>query len=259
MRVDNNRVEKVDVLGLSIDTLSMEEILDAVEGSISSRKSLKIFYANAHVVLMAKRYPELGAHLRSADIILPDGSGIVLASRILGIPIRKRVIGLDVLLRLSETASKKGWRMYLLGAREEVLKRSVGILEKKFNGLKIIGYHHGYFSADEEQIIINDIAHKKPDIVVVCMGVGRQEKFIIKHSQFLNAPVFFGNGAAIDFIARRLKRAPIWMQVCGLEWIYRFFQEPLRLWKRYTVGNLLFAAMILKEWIKRDSKKMTTG
>ena len=178
---------KVDVLGISIDNLSMEEVLETIEGSILNGKLLKIFYANAHVLLMARKYPELAAHLNSADIILPDGYGIVFASRLLKLPIRRRVNGLDVLLRLSEVASERGWKLYLLGAREDVLKKSIEKLDAKFKGLKITGYHHGYFSESEEHLILDDILDKKPDILVVCMGVGRQESFINRYSHVLTA------------------------------------------------------------------------
>ena len=247
---------KVEILGISIDTLSMEEVLDRIEGFVLSRKSSKIFYANPHVVLMAQKYPELASHLKNADIVLPDGYGIVLAGKLLKLPIKWRVIGLDALLHLSELASERGWKLYLLGARKDVLEKSIKALEEKFKGINIVGSHHGYFSGAEENLVVKDIERKKPDIVIVCMGVGKQESFINKYSQALSAPVFFGNGAALDFISGRLKRAPFWMQKCGLEWIFRFFQEPRRLWKRYTIGNILFMKLLLKEWIRSDSAQI---
>jgi N-acetylglucosaminyldiphosphoundecaprenol N-acetyl-beta-D-mannosaminyltransferase len=242
---------KVEILGIPIDNISMQVVRETIEKFILDGKSHKVYYANPHVLLMARKHPELSCQLKNADIVLPDGYGIVLASKILKLPIRRRINGLDFLWELAERASAKGWSFYFLGARRDVLIKSIEILKDRFEGIKIIGSHHGYFSGDEEDFIVSDIREKKPDIAVVCMGVGKQESFIDKYSSNLDVPVFFGNGAALDIISGRFKRAPPWMQKCGLEWTFRFFQEPQRLWKRYMVGNIKFMALILKEWLRR--------
>jgi len=249
--VGSNKDKKAEILGLLIDQLSMEEVMEKIEDYLSWGRSHKIFYANPHVVLMARKYPELASYFNNADIVLPDGYGIVLAAKLLNLPIKRRIIGLDVLLRLSDLAAEKGWRLYFLGAQNQVLQKSLKILKERFKGINIVGSHHGHFLEAEESTIVEDITSKNPDIVVVCMGVGKQESFIYKYFQRLAVPVFFGNGGALDFVSGRIKRAPLWMQKHGLEWIFRFLQEPQRLWKRYTIGNLVFITLILKEWLKK--------
>jgi len=250
----NKEDKKTKILGLLIDQLSMEEVMEKIEEYISCGRSHKIFYANPHVMLMAQKYPELASYFNNADIVLPDGYGVVLAGKLLNLPIKRRIIGLDVLLRLSDLAAEKGWRLYFLGAQKHVLQKSLKILEERFDGINIVGSHHGYFSEAEESTVVEDIASKNPDIVVVCMGVGKQESFIHKYSQRLAVSVFFGNGGALDFVSGRLKRAPRWMQKHGLEWVFRFLQEPRRLWKRYTLGNLIFMTLVLKQRLRDRSE-----
>lgn len=242
---------KVRILGFGIDNMTMEETLTKIEDFVSGRGCNKLTFPNPHILLEARKNLELDRFIATAGLVLPDGVGVLLASKLLGQPIKERVTGSDFINNLSELAARKGWRIYFLGAEEGVAKRAAEILRGRHPGLQIVGIRHGYFSEDEEGMIVEDIIAKGPDILIVCLGAGKQEMFIERNLRRMNIPLSFGNGAAFDFVAGKVRRAPKWMQLIGLEWFFRLLQEPKRLWKRYLIGNAVFLWLVLKESVKR--------
>lgn len=242
--------ENIEILGFKIARIGMDNLLLEIESFISSKKVHTIVLLNPYMILEARKYSEYAAYIQSANLITADGIGLLLAGRLLGKSFPERVTGSDLMPALAELGVKNNYRFYLVGAKPGIVNKAAMFLENRYPGLQIIGMHHGYFNAEEEIEIVKDIKKKKPDILIVCMGVNKQEMFIKRHIHEINVPVCFGNGAALDFVSGHIKRAPKWMQKRGIEWGWRLIQEPWRLWKRYLIGNILFMWLILKEFVR---------
>lgn len=164
----------------------------------------------------------------------------------LKIPLKERVAGFDLFVRLVEEASDKNYKIYLFGAREEVVKKVKAIFERKYPTLQIVGYRNGYFTEADEPEIVKNMAESGADMMFVAFSSPKKEYWIRRYLKELNIPFVMGVGGSFDVIAGTTKRAPLWMQKCGMEWFYRFIQEPGRLWKRYLVGNVSFMIYVLQ-------------
>jgi N-acetylglucosaminyldiphosphoundecaprenol N-acetyl-beta-D-mannosaminyltransferase len=161
-------------------------------------------------------------------------------------PLLENLNGTDMLPYLCENAVKNRFRIFLLGAQPGVAEKAKANLIKKFNGLQISGTQHGYFGKEEEQKVIEKINKSKTDILLVALGVPKQEKWICGNLSKLQVKVAMGVGGLFDFYSGKIKRAPRWMREVGLEWLYRVLQEPKRMWRRYIIGNPLFLLRVIK-------------
>lgn len=244
-------INRINFMGLPIDKLSLDETLNVIEDFISSKKPHQIVVLNAAKVVKALHDNKLKNIILSADLIGPDGLPIVWVSRLLGDPLPGRVNGTDLMERLVELANEKGYSVYFFGAKQEVVEKVVDIYSKKYPNLKIAGFRNGYFSKDEEPKIVEEIRNAHPDILFIAMGTPMKEEFVNRNLQKLNVPVCHGVGGSFDVVAGLVKRAPLWMQKSGLEWAYRVYQEPRRMWKRYLVTNTAFIMLTIKELIKK--------
>jgi len=240
----------VNILGFDVDRITWNELLEKIDGFVKSRKPHKIILLNPYLLLEAKKHPDYAQYIRECDIVTADGIGLLIAGRLYGKPFPERVTGTDLMPKLAELGAKKGWKFYFLGSMPGVAEKAHQNLKKKYPGFRVVGVHDGYFSENEEKKIVNDIKGKKPDILMVCMGALKQERFIKKYQDKINIPLAFGIGALFDFYACKFKRAPKWMQNSGLEWLFRLIQEPRRLWKRYLIGNFVFMFAVFKEYLK---------
>lgn len=241
---------KAKILGFEVDKITCSELLDKIEEFICSRKPHKFAAVNPFYLLEARKYPEFAKYINECDIVTADGVGILFAGWLLGRPFPERVAGIDIFSKLIEKASRANWRLYFLGAQPGIAEKAYQNLKKKYHNLNVVGIHHGYFREDEEKEIVKDIKSKSPDILIVCLGVYRQEMFIQKYQMEMAVPVSCGLGGILDIYAGRFKRAPKQMEKVGLDWLFRLIQEPRRLWKRYLVGNTIFILLILREVIK---------
>lgn len=248
-------MEKFRFAGIEIDNLSLEETLDRIDFLLSNNRLVKqyIFTPNAWHILELQKNKTLQEAYKNAYLLLSDGFSIILASHFLGAPLKERITGIDLFEELLKLAEHKGYKIYLLGATENVIKQTVSQILKKYNGIKIVGYHHGYFSDDNT--IVKQINLLSPDILFVGMGFPKQELWIYRNINLLNVKVVVCVGGTFDVISGKFKRAPKWMQKIGLEWLWRLIQEPRRLWKRYLIGNTIFVWLVLKEMFKRLLKK----
>ena len=181
--------------------------------------------------------------LNSAAIQIPDGIGIVVASRIKGGKIKKRITGIDLMEKIIRRASEKSYRVFLLGAKPGIADEASKILEKRYPGLIIAGIMDGYFKDDDEAV--NTIKNAKPDILFVAMGSPKQEYWITKNMEKLTVPLCMGIGGSLDVISGNVKRAPGIMRKSGLEWLYRLFKEPWR-FGRMTVLPVFLLKVIFK-------------
>ncbi|MDD4503971.1 MAG: WecB/TagA/CpsF family glycosyltransferase, partial [Clostridiaceae bacterium] len=172
---------------------------------------------------------ELEGVLNSGQLVVPDGIGVVIASRFYGTPVKERVAGLDLMMRLMEIADSQGKSVYLLGGKEGVAEDAAINLTERYNRLKIAGTRNGYFGEDEEEKIINKINSSNADILLAALGAPKQEKFIYKYRDRLKVRIAMGVGGSLDVLAGRVKRAPEFYQKAGLEWFYRLVKEPRRI------------------------------
>lgn len=234
-----------NILDVPIWAIPKRQLPKIITSFIASGNKQTFMYVNAHCLNIASfdsYYKEL---LQRASLVYSGGLGPVLASRILGQPLPGRAPTPDFIDEVFSSAQKKKWSVYLLGTKEESLKLFIDQLKQKFPSLDICGSHHGYFTKHEENSIISEINLLKPSILIVGMGTPKQEKWIDDNLQRIDTKAFWAVGALFDVMAGVLPRAPKWMQAIGLEWLFRFFQEPKRLWRRYLIGNVVFILRVL--------------
>lgn len=220
---------KVDILGCKVDRIDMDGALQKIEEFIHSGKPHHIITLNAEIIHRAQSDPKLKQIINEADLVTPDGSGVVWAANYLGAPVPERVTGIDLTLKLTEVAAKKGWTFYYYGGAPTVAETAAENLQKKYTGLKVIGTCHGYISGLEKEELLKDIKKRKPDILLVALGAPMQEFWIKDHQKELQIPVYIGIGGSFDVISGKATRAPVFFQKAGLEWLYRLIKEPHRI------------------------------
>jgi N-acetylglucosaminyldiphosphoundecaprenol N-acetyl-beta-D-mannosaminyltransferase len=211
-----------------------------------------VFFANVHTIHIAQEMSDFRQAVNDAELVLPDGSGLAIAGRILGSRIRSNLNGTDFAPKLFRYAEDRGCSLYLLGGRSEVVGACREILRMKYPRLNISGFQSGYFNHGEEQQIIDDINACRPDILLVALGSPLQELWVARHQCELNARVCFAVGGLFDFVAGVVPRAPAWMRGLGMEWLYRFIQDPVTKWRRVFVEIPAFLGLVASAWVGRQ-------
>ncbi|MBI4853747.1 MAG: WecB/TagA/CpsF family glycosyltransferase [Acidobacteria bacterium] len=247
----SDRPPRLSITGLPVDNLTQKETLELIDGYINQKQKNRLMVVvNASKLVLAQEDKELREIILNADIVTADGMSVVWASKLLGKPLKERVTGIDTFENLVEMAAQKGYSVYFLGAKPDVVEALVKHYSEHLPNLKIAGYHDGYFGRNED--VIEDIKKTTPDILFVAMGSPRQEKWQASNLAKLGVSFTIGVGGSFDHIAGFSERAPKWMQDVGLEWLYRLAQEPTRLWQRYLIGNTKFILLILREKSKKS-------
>ena len=244
-----------NLFGCEIDALTLEESMQKVEAFINSGLPHQHVVVNVNKVIMANQDDKLRHVINSCDLINCDGMPLVWASKILGKPLPERVTGIDLFLALIERAAIKGWRVFFLGAREDVVTGVVNKFKSLYPELQVAGYRNGYWSNEEEHEIVDSIAISKPDILFVAISSPNKENFLSKYQSIMLVPFSMGVGGSFDVFAGFTKRAPIWMQKCGLEWFYRFLQEPKRMFRRYFIDGISYIGLFAQELKKISQVK----
>ncbi len=255
---------RIKLFQVGIDQVDNQETIQRIEEFIVSKKPHQIVTPDTLAVLRARKDPEYQAILKSADLVTPDGAGILWAATTLNYPLPERVTGIDIIHNTCRLAAEKGYSLYLLGSYPGVASAAALNLSKKYPGIKIAGTHHGYFSCEdrencgdvkngnnekskeEEEKIIAEIKENKPDILLVGMGVPKQEKWIDKNLKSLNIPVCMGVGGSFDVLSGRIPRAPLWMQRHGMEWIYRSIKQPNRAFRTLALFYFIWLVTLGK-------------
>jgi N-acetylglucosaminyldiphosphoundecaprenol N-acetyl-beta-D-mannosaminyltransferase len=240
---------RVDLFGVPVDALTMDETVDRIRSWVAAGGPRQHVVLNAAKVVELERSPALADVIRRCDLVSPDGVSVVWASRLLGRPLPERVSGIDLMERLVATAAKDGRTVYFLGARPEVVARTVEVLQARHPDLRVAGFHHGYWTDDEEVIV--RIREAAPDYLLVGIPSPRKEFWLSANLRSLGVPFAMGVGGSFDVIAGVHRRAPRWAREHGLEWLWRLLQEPRRLWRRYLIGNWRFIALVLRERLRR--------
>ena len=243
---------RIQILNTTIDNFSMKETLEIIDKRIASQQRLHHVVLNAGKIVAMQDDKQLMQSVNEADLINADGQAVVWASKVLGKPLKERVAGIDLMSNLVEMAHIKGYKIFFLGAKQEVLKKVVQNYIQQYSNNIIAGYRNGYFSREDEKDIAQQIAESGAQILFVAISSPTKENFLYKHKQILAKVNFvMGVGGSFDVVSGLVKRAPKWMQNTGLEWLYRLVQEPQRMWKRYLLGNTKFILLVIKEWLKK--------
>ena len=239
------------VLGVEIDRLSMDETVRRCDELIQSGGPVQHVVVNAAKIVALRDDARLRSIVEACGLVNADGQPVVWASRLLRDPLPERVAGIDLMFRLLELAEERGYRVYVLGAKQEVLETAVARLADRYPRLTLAGFHHGYFADEESAEICDAVRAARPHILLVAMSSPRKEYWLAEHAGDLGVPFSMGVGGSIDVVAGLTKRAPALMQRTGLEWFYRFLQEPFRLGPRYLRTNGRFAALLARELLSR--------
>jgi len=244
--------KKVVLFNTPIDALSLTETVELIDHAIREHKQLHHIAVNVAKIVHMQTDKQLYESVLSADIINADGLPLVWVSRLFGEPIPERVTGVDLMQSLVELAHVKGYKIFFFGANEEVVSKVVQQYSERYSRQIIAGYRNGYFKETEEQLIARQIAESGANILFVAITSPKKENFLFRNKEILGKVNFImGVGGSFDVVAGLVKRAPLWMQRSGLEWLYRIIQEPGRMWKRYLVTNTLFIYYLIKEIINR--------
>lgn len=234
------RFTKSHLLGVEVDNVTTEQFLDALDEFIREGTPHQVAYVNVDSINRAfldRKYREI---LDTCDLVYPDGMGVVYASWVFGHSLKERVTAGDLIPALCKRCVANGYRLFLLGGEPGVVEQARNELLEDYPDLQIVGARHGFFSDGDSHELIEEVRRAKPDILMVGMGVPKQEKWLRRYLNELGVPVAWGVGALFDFISGRFPRAPVWMRKLGLEWMFRLIVEPKRLWKRYLLGNFIF-------------------
>lgn len=242
--------KRIQLLGTPLDCLTMNETLDVIDHLIKKKIPIQHVVINASKINLMKENEWLKTIINDCPLINADGQSIVWAGRFLGYNIPERVAGIDLFVKLVEKAAKEGLRVYYFGGEEEIVKKVVQIHQELYPQLKIAGFRNGYFKESESSEIAQEICDSKADILFVAFSSPKKEFWIQKYKEQMNIPFSMGVGGSFDVISGKTKRAPQWMQNFGLEWFYRFIQEPRRMFKRYIIGNSQFLNLVLLEKLR---------
>ena len=221
--------EFVDILGVKIAKVTASQALDKAEEMVRGDKTSVIYTPNPEIVMAAYEDKEFSDVLNSADMCIPDGIGVVYGAKILGEPLPERVAGFDLSCSLMQRMSTFGGSVFLFGSKPGVAEMAANTLTERYKGLKIAGTRNGYFKPEDEEEIVNEINNSGADLLLVCLGAPKQEKWIYKYKDKLGVKLCIGAGGSLDVIAGTVKRAPEIFIKLNLEWFYRLCKQPSRI------------------------------
>ncbi|MCC8169318.1 MAG: WecB/TagA/CpsF family glycosyltransferase [Oscillospiraceae bacterium] len=222
-------MDKVNILGVNVDMVNVAEAADAVMGFLDENKFHSVFTPNSEIIMCAYKDEEFCKILNSASLLTADGIGVVYASKILKKPIKERAAGYDIARQVLEKTNNTDHKLFLFGGKPGVAETAKKNLEKDYPDLNIVGIRNGYFKPEEEPEIVEEINKSGADIVFVCLGAPKQERWIDSHKDELNVRVAMGIGGSLDVFAGTAERAPEFFCNHGLEWLYRLYKEPWRI------------------------------
>ena len=240
-------MKRIQLLNCPIDTMDRNMTILSIHNAIKTNRQIHHVVVNATKLVNMRKDKLLRESVVNCDIINADGQSLVWASKFLGTPLTERVAGIDLMASLVELAHRQSYKIFLLGAKEEIVRGVIDIYEKKYGKEIIAGYRNGYYKKEEEEEIASQIAASGAQMLFVAITSPKKEIFLNKYKDIIRVPFIMGVGGSFDVISGKIKRAPVWMQKFGLEWFYRVSQEPRRLWKRYLITNSAFVYLVMKE------------
>lgn len=244
--------QKIRILGVDVDAVEMSLATDFCIQRVKKGEKTLVITPNSEIIVNSIKDDKLYKIIQNADLVVPDGIGVVVASKILKKPLKERVTGIDLMLSLLEKSSKEDLSVFFLGAKQGTAEAAAKEMIKKLPNLKIAGVHHGYYKGlhsgfdnhDEEKEVIRLINEKKPDILFVAFGSPVQEYFMAEYKDEINAKLMMGVGGSFDVVSGNVKRAPKAWQNLGLEWLYRIIKEPKRLGRSIALPKFAIKVLI---------------
>jgi len=248
-------IEKRERLfGIPFHAWSMEQTIQTICDRVEAGTFTQHVVINVAKLVNSQKDVELRASIDACDIVNVDGMGVVWGCKMLGYAVNERVAGVDLFLNLIGMSEEKGFPVFLLGAKDDVVKKTTEVLIAQHPKLNVAGYHHGYFW-DNENEVVKKIKDSGAKLLFVAITSPKKENFINKWKDELGIDFVMGVGGTFDVVAGKVKRAPLWMQKDGLEWFYRVLQEPRRMWKRYFVTNSIFLWMLIRGLVSSEFKR----
>lgn len=240
-----NAIAQVKFLGLRFHKMPQQKAIETLLALTQTGRTYRVYFANAHSIEVASRNTTFFDVLKRCNLLMADGSGVLLGSRLAGSPLTYNLNGTDLIPALCKAASpERKLSIFFLGAKPGVAQQAANNLAKKFKGIRIAGVRHGYFSETETPAVLQQIRDANPDVLLVAMGTPNQEIWIDQYAHQLPGVVCVAVGGLFDFMAGQVARAPKLVRDLGVEWVWRMMMEPNRLWKRYTVGNLIYLKVL---------------
>lgn len=236
-------MKTVSILGVNVGVCSRVCARDAVFDMLREDKLHMVFTPNSEIIMLARKNNAFQDILNQADLCTADGIGVVYGAKILGTPIPERVAGFDLLTDILQQTENLS--VYLFGSKPGIAEKAKAEIERRFDGVRVVGTQNGYFDEVQEKAILADIQEKKPELLLVCLGAPKQEQWIWKHRTEINAKVAMGLGGSLDVLAGEVKRAPDIFIKLGLEWLYRLLKEPKRVIRMMALPHFLL--VVLKE------------
>ena len=233
---------KIDVMGLKFDSMTMDETLSRAEALLRGDKAAYVVTPNAEIAYEALHDGQLREMLNGADLMLPDGAGVVLASKLLRTPVKQKVAGVDFAAGLLGILERNGQSLYLLGGKTGIGELAAQKMLEAHPQLRIAGIADGFFQ--DEAPVIAKINASGADALFVCLGAPKQERFMVQHQQELHVHLMAGLGGSLDAFAGTVQRAPAWMIRLNLEWLYRLIREPKRFRRMLRLPKYLWAVML---------------
>lgn len=244
-------MHSVEVLGVRVNVVGQQGLNKEVFRCVREKKKQVFAYVNVHAINLAQKDNLFRDELNSASVVYCDGEGVRCAARLLGVRLPPRVVLTYWIWDLCDLCEREGLSMFLLGGTDAIVHGAVRKMQERFPTLTIAGWHHGYFNKQGEQSrrVVDMINQACPDVLFVGFGMPAQERWIAENFDAIRAHAILPCGSMIDYTAGKKSFAPAWMADHGMEWLYRLFQEPGRLWRRYVIGNPVFVYKILRQLV----------
>lgn len=246
----------VHIFGVPFSKMSMQETVKYLIEQIENGNQQHVITANPIMVMTAVKNEKYMEMMHSANLIVPDGAGVVWAAGYANEPVAERVAGIELIHELLKYGEEKRWRVFLLGTSQSIIETAAEKLQLQYPQVKIVGYRNGFFGAEEDDEVIAEINQAAPHLLFVARGSDTQEPWIAKHRSSLNVPFIMGVGGSFDVISGKLKRAPKWMQNLRLEWLFRLAQEPKRLPRMMDLPRFMIKVMKNKKNITAPQKQV---
>lgn len=235
---------RIDVLGVGFDNITMVEAVEKAYELQSEHKGYYVVTPNPEIVMLAREDPDMASAVENAALVIPDGIGVIYGAKILGTPLKEKIPGIDFTSALLEKMQTEGRSVFLFGSKPGVAEKAMENLSAKYPGLKFVGTNDGYFKDDAP--IIEKINAAKPDLLLVCLGAPKQEKWMMTNADKLDVGLMIGAGGSLDVFAGVVERAPEFWQKLGLEWLHRLLKEPRRIGRMMRLPKFLILVIIKK-------------
>ncbi len=248
-------MDRVKIFGINIDNTTLDNVMLLLEKKLDGQDLFTIATPNTEIAMRAKDEPELANLVNSFDLVVPDGIGLIYASRMRKMPLSERVTGFDISMELLNLNDKRNLNLFILGGKPGISEKASENVEKQFPGVTVVGNRNGYFTIEDEAEIISQINKSNPDVIFVGLGFPKQEEFIQRNKGHLKGKIIIGNGGVTDILAGESKRAPEIFIKLNLEWLYRLIQEPSRIARQMALPRFMFNVMIDKNSVLEGDLK----